>query len=320
MINIKESDLNLLAYLYSHNREPATRIAKALKLTREQVDYKIKKFEEEKIIKGYIPIVDYSKLGYNLITTLLIKFNKPSKISEFKQKYKSDQHRISYGELLAEYDLFMMLIFKDEKERSEYLSSFFQENNELISNYLILEPNYTKLYPLKFLNNKLKNNWIMIDSKKEQIKIDEKDKKILKLLSKNARAKLTDLAIKTNSSAEATLYRIRRLQKEKLLLGSRAYFDMQKLGYFYTLLFIDINNSKEANRKLKHFAENSPHVESVSFFLQKPTCYMQIFYKSKEEFRETIQSFKNTFKEESFNMKIIPLLNEGEDINTLPFL
>ena len=73
MEKLKPTDMNLLAYLYQHNRESLSKIAKAIKLSREQVDYRLKNYEASGIIKGYLPVVNYSKLGYHNLAILFIK-------------------------------------------------------------------------------------------------------------------------------------------------------------------------------------------------------------------------------------------------------
>jgi len=47
---------------------------------------------------------------------------------------------------------------------------------------------------------------------------------------------------------------------------------------------------------------------------------MQLFHKTPSELYETIEELKEKFSEESFTIEILPLKNEGEDINALPFL
>ncbi|MEK6927945.1 MAG: winged helix-turn-helix transcriptional regulator [Nanoarchaeota archaeon] len=319
MINLKDIDLKIIGYLYNHNREPFTKIAKSLKLTRQQVEYSISKLEQEGIIQGYFPVINYSKLSYNLFTIILLKFSNSSQIKSFKEKYKNDSHRILHGELLSQYDLFMTLIFKDEKERNEYLLNLFQNNQ--ISSHLIIEPYYNEMYPLKFIGNNTQNSFVMIDYNKEEIKLDERDKKILKILSINARTKLIDIASKSKTSIESVLYKIKRMEKERLILGSRAYFDMDKIGYFYTLLLINMTQMSKSNQeKIKNFAKTNPNIDSISLMANTPNCYIQVFNKSESELREVLKSLKEHFKEELFSVNILPLKNEGENLNPLPFL
>jgi len=223
-------------------------------------------------------------------------------------------------ELLSKYDFSMVLVFQNEKQRNDYIFSLLHKNKEIID-YLILEPHHLENYPLKFAGISKKEPHLLIEYKKSKIKIDEKEKKILKILSKNAKARIIDIAKQTNLSAELVVYKLKRLKKEKAFLGARAYFDMQKLGYFYNLIFLTFNNfSQNIQEKLKHFAKTNPHVEILSLMLGKPNAYIQVFHKEENELRKVLEELKEIFKQESFTSEIIFLKNEGEDINSLPFL
>ncbi len=319
-IKLKQNDLKLLAYLYHNARESSTKIAKELNLTREQINYKIQKFESQGLIKGYIPLINYAKFNYPHQIILLLKFSNNSKIQEFKKNHKQDKNRILHGELLSKYDFFMVLVFQNPKQRNDYIFSLLHKNKEIID-YLILEPHHLENYPLKFAGISKKEPHLIIEYKKPEIKIDEKEKQILKILSKNAKARIIDIAKQTNLSAELVVYKLKRLKKEKAFLGARAYFDMEKLGYFYTLIFLTFTNfSKDIQEKLKHFAKTNQHVENLSLMLGKPNAYVQIFHKEESELRKVLENLKEIFKQESFTSEIIPLKKEGENVNALPFL
>jgi DNA-binding Lrp family transcriptional regulator len=321
MINLKPTDTKLLAYLYSNARAPATEIAKKLHLSREQVSYRIEKFQQEGIIKGYIPLVSYSRLGYHLISLFLLKFTNQSEIKEFKQFIKNDKNRIITVETLTNFDLGMLLIFKNEKERNEYFSKLLEKYYSQIHNYLILEPYFSEFYPLKFLNIKNPQTQIFHEYKQREYKLDEKEIKILKILNKKGNSRIIDIAKSTNLSAELIVYKLKSLAREKVILGTRAYFDMEKIGYFYTLMLLHVYNfSKQNQEKLRNFAKENKKVDSLMFLFGKPNCYMQLFHKSIRDIHTTIEKLKNTFNNEPLEIEIVPLKNEGEDMNTLPML
>ena len=121
-VKLKPTDKKLLAHLYHNSRENAAKIARQLHISREQVAYRIKKFESQNIIKGYIPLVNYSRLGYHIITLILFKFNKQSYVKEFKEIIKESKNRITTVESLAKCDLGALFIFKNEKERNNCIS------------------------------------------------------------------------------------------------------------------------------------------------------------------------------------------------------
>src|SRR3989344_8947386 len=141
-MNLKESDLRLLSYLYHDSREPSTKIAKACKLTREQVNYKIKKYQDEGLIRGFFTFFDWSKFGYDYLVNLLLKFEKPSSIKSFIQELKNSKNYISYGKIYGKYDLYLNAVFKSEKELGDYVAQIDEKEN-LLSNYLILKPYLT---------------------------------------------------------------------------------------------------------------------------------------------------------------------------------
>ncbi len=318
---LRPVDKKLLSYLYHNSREPATKIAKSLGISREQVSYRIKKFESEGIIKGYIPLISYSRLGYHLITLMFFKLSKPIHIKKFKEGLKTNKNRINTIEVLSEYDIGTVFVFKNEKQRNDCISEILQKNNKEISDFHVIEPYFAEFYPLKFLGNIQAQPHIFHEYKSKEYKLDEKEKKILSVLNKNANTRIIDIAKETNFSAELILYKIRKLQKEKILITTRAYFDMEKTGYFYSLIFINLHNFSSYNQeKLRDFAKNSKYVDSFMMMLGNPNCYMQIVHKEISELHKILNSLKEKFKNELLSIEIMPIKNEGTDINTLPFL
>ena len=68
------------------------------------------------------------------------------------------------------------------------------------------------------------------------MKFDETDKKILKNLMVDARLSARQLAIKLGMSTVTVLSRIKKLEKEKIILGYTAMIDHEKLGYSLTAI------------------------------------------------------------------------------------
>jgi len=319
-MNLKDSDRKLLNYLYHNSNEPSSRIAKSTGLTRDQVEYKLKKYKSEGIIKQFFSVFNYEKLGHNVLVGLLLKI-KQGGIKEFSKQSKQDKNIISKGEIIGDYDFYMDLIFKDEKELNEYISNLFEKNENIISDYLILKSFFIELYPMKFLGyNFSESTYKITDSEfSKKIKIDEKDKVILKMLAENSRVKIVDIAYKLKISPELTLYKIRRLEKEKIILGSRMLFDMDKLEYYLADTLLEINNfSLSIQENIKRFAKKNKNINNVLFLTNKPNCLLQIIFKSQKELQDTIKDIKKLFPDESIKMKLL-FLTQDEKINTLPF-
>jgi len=68
------------------------------------------------------------------------------------------------------------------------------------------------------------------------MKFDETDEKILKNLMVDARLSARQLALRLGMSTVTILSRIKKLEKEKIILGYTAVIDHEKLGYSLTAI------------------------------------------------------------------------------------
>lgn len=319
-MKLTEQDYKLLSYLYHNNREPLSKIAKACKLSREQVDYKIRKYQNEGLIKDFLTFFNWSKFGYNELVSLLLKFEKPSSVEVFAEKLKKSKNHMSYGKVFGKYDLYINCLFKDEKELGDYITELIGDSNCPVSDYMIIKPYFLELYPVKFFKHKNIES-ISYPNESAKRKFDNKEIEILKILAKNSRARIIDIAKKLNLSAELVVYKIKKLRQDKVISGSRIRFDMSKLGYYFSLVLLNVRDfSKTKQERIKHFARNSKHVHNLQFLLTKPNCIMQIFHKEESELREIIEEVKELLKNDSFDIEIILVNDDEGEVNTLPFL
>jgi len=320
-MKLKETDFKLLCYLYHHYREPFSKIAKAIGLTRPQVEYKINKYMGEGIIRKFFPVFNWKKLGYSCIIILLLKFEKPKMAEEFSKNLNKSRNCMSYGKVYGKYEVYMNCIFKDEQELNNFISKLFENKENFITDYLLINPQFIELYPLKIFEYSNSENYPLISNESRQVKLDKTDMNILKILSKNGREKLINIAIKANISSELALYRLKRLKSEGIILGNRIQFDMAKLGYFFSLILINFRNFSKSNKeKIEAFVKKSKNINSLIFNLQKPNCILQIFHKEEKEVRVKVDEIKKLFNEESIDIEILPLGEEEVEIRPLPFL
>jgi len=319
-MKLKETDYKLLSYLYHSYNEPLSKIAKATKLSRDQVEYRLNKYLKEGLIRKFFPVFDYGKLGYSVFVILLLEFEIPKMAEDFSKNLSKSKNCITYGKVYGKYDLWLECIFKNEKELNEFIFKLFENENNFIINYVLIKPQFAELYPLKFFNYSYKEDYLPF-SEQKKARLDKTDLKILKILSENARTKLIEIADKTGISAELALYRIKRLKKEKIILGNRIQFDMSLLGYFFVNVLINFRNFSEKNKEeIKLFAKNSKNINSLIFNLQKPNCIISFLYKNVKEVKESIEKIRNLFKDDSIEIDVLLTGEDEEKIRSLPLL
>jgi len=75
------------------------------------------------------------------------------------------------------------------------------------------------------------------------MRLDEKDKEILKLIQKNAKLRAKEIARKINSPITTVFAKIKRMEEEGIIKSYNALLDAKLLG-FETLAFIFVSFSK----------------------------------------------------------------------------
>ncbi len=85
----------------------------------------------------------------------------------------------------------------------------------------------------------------------EKVKLDSKDKKILEQLQTNARQTIAEIAKKTKLPRDVVVYRIKKLEKSKVIRAHHTLLNPQKLGYplYVYVLFSCYNIKPEEEKK-----------------------------------------------------------------------
>ncbi len=76
-----------------------------------------------------------------------------------------------------------------------------------------------------------------------KMKLDSRDLRMLYELDRNARISLKELAKKVRLSKDTALYRLKKLEKEQIILRYQAYLDHGKLGYMSARINLKLQNT-----------------------------------------------------------------------------
>src|SRR3989344_5904081 len=98
------------------------------------------------------------------------------------------------------------------------------------------------------------------------MKLDQKDKKILKVLDKNARISIADISRKTGIQRDSVLYRINKMEKQEAIKFFHTVLDPTLLGYpIYTFVnFVLYNLTEENEKSFLSFLKNHSNVVYVA--------------------------------------------------------
>ncbi len=126
--------------------------------------------------------------------------------------------------------------------------------------------------------------------------LDIKDRKILFLLSLDARTPLTQIAKRVNLSRDAVKYRVDGYQKAGVLNGTVTVVDVAKLGYHAYHIFVRLNSlSKEAERSLINDICTMPCVRAVLRFFGSYDLEIAVIAKNLGQFDQILTDIASKF-------------------------
>jgi len=315
-MELTSTDKKLLGYLYHNFREPLTEIAKSCKLSRDQVEYRIDKYDKQGLIRKYLTIFNFELLGYSFFPIIWIKTKNKDMIKTALEKLSQT---ISVGETFPDSDLYVNFIFKDKIEFEQVFYDFVKEHKENIIDHCIFLITDLQLFPLKMLGEKRGEPFAPTTLEKGKIKLDKKSLMIMKELEKNGRARIVDIAKKTQLSPEVVIYKLKQLKKNKVVLGGRLLLDPKKLGFSIALLQLKLRSREEQVRKqMTSFCTLHKHVNALGFGISEYDCFVQFFYQNEQELKKGITEVKAKFKDEIIRSSLL-LTGEESIVNTLPF-
>ncbi|MBP7708271.1 Lrp/AsnC family transcriptional regulator [Candidatus Pacearchaeota archaeon] len=142
----------------------------------------------------------------------------------------------------------------------------------------------------------------------EKIKLDIKDKKILAILSANARTPLTAIAKQVELSRDSVDYRIRGYEKKGLIQDYITLVNIKKFGYANYHLFVKLNNpSKELEEEFISSLKANHYVRAVIKFNGTFDFEVALITKSIEELDELITSIISQNQEIIQDYEILPI-------------
>ncbi|WP_204247223.1 Lrp/AsnC family transcriptional regulator [Thermococcus celer] len=117
---VDELDLRILSLLQQNARLSYREIARELKVAVGTVYNRIKRMEEEGIIKGFAPLVDYEKLGFGLTAVIGVKAQ-GRKIVEIEREIARNDRVLIVYDITGEFDIVVVAKFKDRADMNRFV-------------------------------------------------------------------------------------------------------------------------------------------------------------------------------------------------------
>ena len=295
VIDVK--DRAILYYLDQDARQSISKIAKKTKLSKEVVNYRIKKLQERGIIQNFCAVIDNSKLGY-VVYRVFIRFQhvdieKEQEILEFLRNFNSIGWVIQLEEL---YDVVLLIWAKNIYEFKDIFDDISLKYGAYFRKRLITVVTEIHHFTHNYLYEKPDLTIRKIGGKFEEKKLDQMDYKILSILAQNARAPLLQISQKLKVSPNTIKHRIKKMTKEKVIVGYRTRIDASLLGYQHYKIFLGLTDTNpEKKIGLKEYLRLNNNVTFVTEAIGRADLEFEIKVKDSQELHQNLKGLRQHF-------------------------
>jgi Lrp/AsnC family transcriptional regulator for asnA, asnC and gidA len=259
-------DKKILYELDQNSRQSNSKIGKKVGLHKNVVAYRIKRLLERQVIRNFYTVIDSFKLGYNCFRFYLVfRHITPEKREEITNYFVNNKYSWWVGLFEGHYDLAVLIWVKELNDFHLFWEETLKKYHHYFQNQIFC--NYVQLtqYRNSFLleeYNKLEREKYAITAGGKKVNIDEKDFKILKILSKNSRIPTLDIAKNLKISVDTVNNKVKKMIKMDIIQGYRVEVDFLKLGYQFFKVNINLNDYKERG-KIINYIKNNPHLVMI---------------------------------------------------------
>lgn len=224
--------------------------------------------EEDGIITGHWTAIDSFKLGYYCFRIYINFYDVTSQDRKEIIEYFASQKNI-WGviEVQGPIDLDVVMWVDDifafniwwDQTLKRYGSFFAQSTVSILTQVISCK------IPLLIDKNKesnTDNSFFITSCEGQPVQIDQVDYRILDEIALNARIPLILLAKKIGISSQTVKYRIKNLQKNKVIQAFRVNIDFKKIGYQMQAIEIYIKDHSKKQAIIEYLKTN-PHVYDI---------------------------------------------------------
>ena len=213
MVKLDLKDRKILYELDLNCRQSNTQIGKKVGLKKDVVAYRIKRMQEEGVIRNFWAAIDTFKLGYN-VYRIYINFQyivRPDVKNEIIKHFVDYKNSWAVLSVQGPIDFDAVIWVKDVYEFYKFWDKTLEKYEDYFAKYsvsfYIQTVDYKKSYLLTDENVKTDRIMYTIISGGKPVEIDEVDYQLLNELAVNARTSLIKLAEKLDCSSQTINYR-----------------------------------------------------------------------------------------------------------------
>ncbi|VVB61153.1 putative HTH-type transcriptional regulator [uncultured archaeon] len=310
---LSTKDRRILRELFDDGRMPFSVVAKKVGLSKEVVNYRVKKMFDEGVLIGFNTVIDVNLIGWQIYFVNIRLRNIDDVVEEEIINLLTNHPNIAQVlKCLGNYDLVLKLFVRDYVQANKLMKEIELKFKTHIDEYAFdfVEQEFPIPVPFLYEPFKIKERQSISKKDAKTVSVSTTELQILKALSNNARLPVSEIAKRLNISREIARHHLKKLEKSKVILKYRpsARSGSKSVGYSWYFVMLKLNELNESlNRELRHYILNSPNMTYYYKCIGRHDVLFEIRLKTSDEFNHVLMDIrvilKNCFK--SYELSII---------------
>jgi len=289
-------DKKILAVLDRDARLTESAIGKKVRVSKQVVRYRLKRFEENKIIENYYTMLNIGKLGFDsyYVFVQLTGLNSKQE-KDIYQKILKLSHVTWLATGVGRWDAVILFCAKTISQFNDQLEELKKLFGPHLHEHIFTTLIRAEHISYKFLKSSLGES-LKTTPKDKSYSLDKIDKKLLQTINQSSRMPVTEISEATGYPIHTIHPRLRKLRKENIIQGFRPKINIHKLGMQWHLLLIRFNSvSEERAKSFIEYCKSHNHVYYATNTVGKYNVMLDVHVENTEDFRNFLFDIKDSY-------------------------
>lgn len=299
-MKLDAKDRKILYELDKNARIMYTELAKKTGVSKEVARYRHLALEKKGFIEKYFTIIDVARIGFTNYKSFLKLQNANERQEKQLMNWLSSNSNVAWlAACDGAYDIAFGMLAANIEEYSEQLADLDQQFGQLFLQRDIAPIVRGQYFCRDYLVGKTAGTEreMAFGAVPTKPNLDAADGRILKLLGKNGRAPISEMAQTTGLSADAVSKRLRRLEKNGIIRNYILVLNNQKMGQLHYKVLVRLRSvNMERRAALVEFCRAHPNIfYTVSQTFGPWEFEFDLEVPNVESFRSVMRNFKEKF-------------------------
>ncbi len=297
-MELDKKDRKILFALDEDAFQSLASLSRVTGLSKQVIHYRMQDLQQRGILRRCCVIVNTAKLGISFFKFYLKYKNVDKQLEkEIIAYFDSNNHVGLVDTCDGKYDMYVGIWAKNTHELYQIYKSLFKDYGKFFDEITVSIVETAFNSKRGYLIGKYTSSEVpLFGGEITSVEIDDIDKKILGLLSKDARMKLVTLAKILKITPNAVSYRIKKLKSSGVIQGARIVLDRNKFGYLTYKVLVKIDSFDDVEvKRFTSYLRQHPNIIDIDLCMGEWNIELDVEIENSQAFHELMIQLRTEF-------------------------